>query len=376
MLHQFSGTARQSKLSARRAFAMRAIFTLVIYFWAFFNPLCAHAQVAMLLEEPYGRLGSMNPTGHAVVYLARVCADSPLRLRRCAPGEMGVVIGRYHYVGGYDRLAIPLIPYLYAVDSLAGVPAQASIQIEAALRDQWRRRHLEALVPDLPVPILEKLPFSSTVTAASDDQPARFVGTGMSETKPVESKPVESKSDGVESPGTVPPGEWYMLVGSAYDRKIYGFELDSTPAQDDAFIAAWNGRANHSHFNLLFHNCADFARVVLDFYYPGAVHRNWVADIGLTTPKQVAKSIRRYGQSHPELHMSIFIVPQVPGSIRRSHHADGIAEALVMSKKYVVPLAVLSPVAVGSLVVAWATEGRFRPPREAPPMAELRTPVK
>ena len=122
--------------------------------------------------------------------------------------------------------------------------------------------------------------------------------------------------------------------------------------------------SNHSRFNFLFSNCADFARTVIDFCYPGAVHRNWVADIGMTTAKQVAKSIDRYGRRHPELHMATFIVPQVPGTIRRSHHADGIAEAVVMSKKYVVPLAFVSPIVVGSLVAAWAIECRFRPPRE------------
>jgi hypothetical protein len=368
MPHPPHGAARPSKLSKRHTFAGWATRALVIFFWTFFTALCTQAQVALLLEEPYGRLGSMNPTGHAVVYLSRVCADSPLQLRRCAPGEMGVVIGRYHYIGGYDWLAIPLIPYLYAVDSLADVPAQASMPIEATLRDRWRRRNLEALAPDVPVPVVEP-PSSRTATPASEGEAARFVEPSMAGTKPV-----EYKSGVAESAGAVPPGEWYMLVGAAYDRKIYGFELDSTPAQDDAFIAAWNGHTNHSHFNLLFRNCADFARAVLDFYYPHAVHRNWVADIGMTTPKQVAKSIQRYGRRHPELHMTTFIVPQVPGTIRRSHHADGIAEAVVKSKKYVVPLAFVSPIAVGSLVAAWAIEGRFRPPREAPPMAELSTP--
>ncbi len=35
----------------------------------------AHAAVALLMEEPYGAFGAMNPTGHAAIYLNHVCAD-------------------------------------------------------------------------------------------------------------------------------------------------------------------------------------------------------------------------------------------------------------------------------------------------------------
>ena len=55
-------------------------------------------------------------TGHAAVYLSGVCAESPIVLRKCAPGELGAVISRYDGVHGYDWLAVPLIPYLYAVE--------------------------------------------------------------------------------------------------------------------------------------------------------------------------------------------------------------------------------------------------------------------
>jgi hypothetical protein len=42
----------------------------------------AHAAVALLMEEPFGEFGTMNPTGHAALYLDHVCAASPTRLRR------------------------------------------------------------------------------------------------------------------------------------------------------------------------------------------------------------------------------------------------------------------------------------------------------
>jgi len=292
----------------------------------------AHAQVTLLLEEPYGEFGSLNPTGHAAIYLQRVCADTPTHLRRCRPGELGVVVSRYHRVDGYDWLAIPLLPYLYAVDRLDEVPAEADAATAERLRNEWRMKHLEYYAPDV----------------AGHDEVA----------------------DG----DTPPPGEWIQLVGEAYDRRMYGYRLASTVAQDDAFIAAWNDRKNIAHFNLLFNNCADFARKVLDFYYPHAVHRNWIADAGMTTPKQVARCVTRYGQRHPGLHLEMFVVPQVPGSIKRSQRVDGAAEAIVKTKKYIIPLALVHPYFAGSLVVAWATEGRYSPPEEAPLMAELKAP--
>ncbi len=78
------------------------------------------------MEEPYGAFGRVNPTGHAAVYLSQVCAESPTKLRLCEAGENGVVISRYHRVGGYDWIAIPLIPYLYAVDEPQDAPLYAN----------------------------------------------------------------------------------------------------------------------------------------------------------------------------------------------------------------------------------------------------------
>src|SRR5580698_2492465 len=108
----------------------------------------AHASVALFMEEPYGAFGAMNPTGHAAVYLNHVCADSPVSLRPCHDGEYGVVISRYHKIDGYDWIAIPLIPYLYAVDDVSEIPASVDKEQVAALRDAYRREHLLALAPN------------------------------------------------------------------------------------------------------------------------------------------------------------------------------------------------------------------------------------
>jgi hypothetical protein len=276
----------------------------------------AYASATLLLEDPYGRFGAFNPTGHAAIYLNHVCAESPTVLRPCHEGEYGAVISRYHKIDGLDWIATPLVPYLYAVDSVSDIPARVDRQQVAALRDAYRREHLLSIAPN-------------------------------------------------EIGGGAPKGEWTELVGSSYDRTIHGFQIDSTPEQDERFIALFNDRRNVGHFNLLFHNCADFSRVVLDTYMPRAVHRNFIADLGLMTPKQVARSLIAYSDKYPDVHLTAFVIPQVPGSVPRSHPVDGVTESLVRSKKYIIPLAVLSPEVTGGVVAAYLVDGRMKMPKDA-----------
>ena len=100
-------------LRLRVKFVRHALGTLVVLLAVFASQ--AQTSATLLLEEPYGKLGFFTGTGHAAVYLSGVCTDNPLVLRRCAPGESGAVLSRYDGIGEYDWVAIPLIPYLYAV---------------------------------------------------------------------------------------------------------------------------------------------------------------------------------------------------------------------------------------------------------------------
>jgi len=281
----------------------------------------ARADIAFLMEEPYGGFGGVNPTGHGAVYFNHICAESPIQLRMCEPGERGVVISRYHKVGGYDWLAVPVVPYLYAVEQVRDVPLTADSVLRDRLRDEYRRKHLAEIAPD-------------SVTKEGETE--------------------------------TPKGDWIQLVGSSYDRTIYGFQVETTQEEDERFIAHYNDRKNVSHFNLFFHNCADFSRTVLNFYFPHAVHRNMLVDLGMTTPKQVARSLTKYAKKNPELPFTVFVIPQVQGEIPRSHRVDGVVESLVKSKKYVVPLGVLYPEFTAALGVAYLTDGRFTPPKDAP----------
>ena len=53
----------------------------------------AHASATLLLEEPYGGLlRILYSHGTPAVYLSGVCAETPILLRPCAPGELGAVI--------------------------------------------------------------------------------------------------------------------------------------------------------------------------------------------------------------------------------------------------------------------------------------------
>lgn len=279
----------------------------------------ALADAALLMEEPYGEFGFFNPTGHSAVYLNHVCAESPVKLRTCRDGEYGAVISRYHRIGGFDWIAIPLVAYLYAVDEVGDIPVTADAKLESHLRDEYRRKHLLLIVPD-----------------ASDKQ------------------------------GEIPKGDWIQLIGAAYDRKIYGFQIETTLQEDQHLVALLNQRGNVSRFNLFFHNCADFSRTLLNEYYPHAVRRNFFVDFGLTTPKQDARSLTKYAKRHRELTFSTFVIPQVPGTIGRSKPTDGVLESLIKSKKYVVPLALLSPEVVGGMVTIYIIAGRFHLPASDP----------
>jgi hypothetical protein len=242
-----------------------------------------------------------------------------------------VVLSRYDGVRGYDWIAIPLIPYLYAVERPEDVPLYADTKTVAFLRDRYRRKHLKDVVPDLPN-------------------------------------------------GGTPGGNWYELVGSSYDRTTYGFEIETSGEQDEALIFKLNSSPNRSHFHLLTRNCADFAKDVINLYQPKTLHRSYVADVGISTPKQMAKALVQFSAAHPELRLSRFIIPQVPGNIARSKAVHRVVGSFFESKKYIVPSAVVSPIFAGCVAAVYfgSGGGRFNPSSEAmifAPGSELELPL-
>jgi hypothetical protein len=73
----------------------------------------------------------------------------------------------------------------------------------------------------------------------------------------------------------------------------------------------------------------------------------------------------KYSKKHPQLHLTAFEIPQVSGTMPRSHAIDGVTESLVKSKKYIIPLVVLTPEVTGAIVVAYLSDGRRNPPEGA-----------
>src|SRR5947209_8276775 len=238
----------------------RRLFSPVVFLLLGWSSVQAHASATLLLEEPYSVDGTFGGTGHVAVYLNGVCADTPFQLRRGEPGEQGVVISRYHGIAGYDWFAIPLVPYLYAVDLPEQVPLYADPKLTSFLRDQYRRKHFEKFVPDT-------------------------------------------------AEGGVPEGPWVQLVGSSYDRTSYAFEIETSEKKDDELIRNLNARQNVGMYKLLSSNCADFVKGVINFYYPRALHRGIIGDFGVTTPKQIAKCLMRFSKHHPELESAHFVIP-------------------------------------------------------------------
>ena len=269
----------------------------------------ARGDVALLVEEPYGFFGSLIPTGHTAIYLNHVCAETPTLLRHCQPGESGVVISRYFRIRKLEWVAIPLVPYLYAVEHAADVPERTDAASVERMRQHYAEEHLQSLAS----PVAE-----------------------------YDRKNV-----------------WSQLLGAAYIRKIYSFEIATSDEQDDRLIAEYNGRDNLGHFNLITNNCADFSLRLLNFYYPNAVKRSITADAAITTPKQIAKSLTAYARRHDQLELNEIIIAQIPGSIHRSHTPRGVVESLLKTKKYALPIIALQPYVLAGIAATYLTMGRF-----------------
>ncbi len=272
----------------------------------------AGAALTVLVGEPFGSFGTMMPTGHVSLYLDRVCADGAMRVRMCHAGEaQGVVIARLNAIGPLDWIASPVMDFLYGTDDPAKVMTFATKAQVHEMQESYRREHLMELFPDA----VEK--------DRHDD-------------------------------------EWWETVGAAYIRRQWGYRLDTTEAQDEAFVAELNGRANVHQYRLHKKNCADFIAEAVNFYYPGAVKTNNVADLWLMTPKQVARGVWTYGMEHPEAGLKVMEIPQIAGELRRSRPLRGATDMLLKTKRYLVVELAIQPEAVAAMWGMYMAKGRWK----------------
>jgi hypothetical protein len=163
-----------------------------------------------------------------------------------------------------------------------------------------------------------------------------------------------------------PEYSWVQLLGASYRRQMICIRVHTTQAQDLRLMQWLNRRRNQTRFNFFFSNCSDFARQMLDVLFPGAIHRNLFFDVGMTTPKQLESGLHHYAMRHPELGFEVYLLPQVPGEIPRSGHLYGVTESFVKSKPYLLPLAILVPVGIGSEAAAGIADHRYRGETDEP----------
>ena len=284
--------------------------------------ISALADVSFFLQESIGFAAKWNSAGHASVQLSNVCTDSYNQLRLCQPGERGVVLSSFRDFGAeenYEWVAMPLLPFLYGVESESEIPLYVNVEILATLRARYRRNRLLALVP-----------------VAND-------------------------------------GYWQHLVGATLERDIYAFTVTTTPPQDAAFIEAFNRAPNVNHFRQLTNNCTDFAAKVLNQYYPASAQRDWLNDFGTTTPKAIAKSFSRYAKKHPDLQFHVTKYAQAHGALKRSQDARKLTQEGIASPKYLVPLLVWQPFIAAGFAGSYFFFGRFHSDREYHKYAADRT---
>ena len=287
----------------------------------------AYARIGLVVGEPFGSFGTMMPVGHAAIYLDNVCAESPTELRPCRPGEAGAVISRYHDLRtlNLDWMAVPALTFFYGVHSTDEIPTFVTQSSEAELRESYRQANLLSVVPD------------------------------------------HIDSHGVaHHPGY---GDWEEAIGAAFDRRLFVYTLDTTPKQEAAITAYLNSEPNRRRYTLGRNNCADFAANILSIVVPdekpSALRRNVLADFDMTTPKNLARDLDGYGHAHPEANVTVYEIPQLPGTLRRSRPLRGSAETFVKTKRYLFTLLVLQPELLLTDWILYESKGKWRPKLDA-----------
>lgn len=284
----------------------------------------AQARMALVVGEPFGSFGTMMPQGHAGIYMSELCVETAVKLRPCRQGEYGAVISRYHDLRHpeLDWMAFPLTVFLYGTSDVAAVPTFVTPGIEADLRERYREAYLSAYLP-----------------ARTDRHGDR-----------------------------VPPpyGDWEEGIGAAFDRRLLVYSFDTSAEQDQTVLDWLNGRPNQRAYTLTRHNCADFAADLLRIALPREViRRNVLADFDMTTPKNLAREVDGYGRTHPELHLQVYEVPQIAGTLRRSRPMRGAAESLITTKRYFAVVVIVQPELMLANWIIYEKRGKWTPGQDA-----------
>jgi hypothetical protein len=279
----------------------------------------ASADVGVVLNESLDEsMDRITGTGHMAVYFSRICADSPTKLRLCGPGESGSVMSTYINIGedhSFEWNIVPLNIYLYGVEDSRNRPIFGSFKIKRALEERYRENYLSGYC----------------------DTPA------------------------CQTSGKA---EWREMAAATLIRGVYMFVVDTTIEQDRQLIDEFNNAPNENHFNGVTNNCADFTRHIVNTYFPHAASRDVLNDLGMTSPKAVARTFTHYAQRHPEINLRVMHFAQVPGTIKRSSEVRAGTEQLFHSKKLLVPMIVFANQALPVVAASYVFTGRFNPEHE------------
>ncbi len=323
----FSALAKRQPGACRRRVLQLAAAALCAL--AGFTP-SAQASVSVFVGEPFGSWGTIMPLGHTAVFFDNLCADGPFQVRACRDGERrGIVAARYHAIGQYDWMVSPVRDFLFATEDPAEIPAYATPEAVWSLRQRFRERFLRPVVPD--------------GAEGHEVGDGRAAGAGSLE-------------------------EWWESAGMAYNRQVWAYQVDTTPEQDQRMIQYLNNLPNHHLYHLKKTNCADFAAQLVNVLFPRAIHNDRIADFGLMTPKQVARSLVAYAATRPELNLHVWQIPQLPGSMVRSKPIRGGAESGLKTKRYLFPLLVLQPEVPTYLAIIYLWHGRWFVGDDATPL--------
>jgi hypothetical protein len=277
-----------------------------------------HADVGLLLSEPLDDgAGRWTGSGHSAVYLSRICASTPVELRLCRPGETGSVLSNYENFGedqAYEWNVVPLNIFLYGVEDAQDRPLFASQTLRQKLADRFWERTLSQVC---------------TGAACSSS----------------------------------PRAQWRYMIAAPFLRGVYFFIVKTTPEQDLKLIAKFNSTPNVGHYSGFRHNCADFARSVINTYFPGAAQADRLNDFGMTSPKAIAKTFSHYAKSHPELEFYVQRFGQFPGDFKQSGECRKGTEQIFRSKRWLIPMLLRSH-ELAAFTASYLLTGRFNPEHE------------
>jgi hypothetical protein len=294
----------------------------------------ALCDVGLILNESTGKgVSGFTSAGHSAVYFSNICPASPISLRLCRSGEQGSVLSNYTNFGEtspYEWNIVPLSVFLYGVDDPVDAPLYGNEEVLKLLQERYRELHLSSICP------------SGTCADPSAGS------------------------------------HWRDMVGGSFVRQIYLFRVRTTPEQDARIVAEFNSLPNENHYNGFTRNCADFARSVVNSYFPDAAKPDHLNDFGMTSPKAISKSFTHYGEAHPELGITVERFAQLPGPVRRSSPARKGTEASFHLKRWFIPLLLARSHELPLFVAAYALTGRFNPDHEVkrhPGKEELSTAI-